>query len=167
MKIELKTWFEAGFEAVSDIFSRIDRSYLSDGLPNPYTVECAENWYNSTIAPAEGITGIFRIVYAEGNYTGYVSIQRKSDVYACDAEIGYVLLDEFKGQGVMTEAVRMMCEDAFARLDILRITAQVYSPNIASQRVLEKNGFIREGVMKNAIIKNGNIYDMYLYGKLK
>ena len=43
----------------------------------------------------------------------------------------------------------------------------VYAPNTASQRVLEKNGFIREGVQKDAVYKNEKIYDLFLYGKLK
>ena len=167
MKSELKTWTEAGFEAVSDIFTQVDRSYLSNTIPMPYTVECAENWYRNAIAPIEEKTGIFRVIYADGQHAGYVSVQQKIDVYACDADLSYILLDEYKGQGVMTEAVHMVCEEAFEKLDILRISASVYSPNIASQRVLEKNGFIREGIMKNAIIKNGKVYDMYLYGKLK
>lgn len=167
MKIELKTWSEAGFEAVSDIFTRVDRSYLSNTIPMPYTVECAENWYRNTIAPSEGKTGVARIIYVDNQYAGYISVSRKTDVYACDADLGYILLDEYKGRGVMTEAVRTICAEAFAKLDILRISASVYSPNIASQRVLEKNGFVREGAMKNAVIKNGSVYDMYLYGKLK
>jgi ribosomal-protein-alanine N-acetyltransferase len=43
----------------------------------------------------------------------------------------------------------------------------VYSPNIASQRVLEKNGFAHEGRQRNAIYKDGNIWDACLFGKLK
>jgi len=167
MKIELKTWPEAGFAAVSDIFNRVDRSYLSDGLPYPYTVECAEEWYRNTIAPSDGKTCVARSIFADGRPAGDISIRQKGDVYRCDAEIGYVLLDEFKGRGVMTEAVRMICKEAFENLGILRISASVYSPNIASQRVLEKNGFIREGIMKNSVIKNGKVYDLYIYGKLK
>ena len=67
----------------------------------------------------------------------------------------------------MTEAVRQICETAFRELDIIRITGLVYEPNTASRKVLEKNGFAPEGVMKNAVIKNGNIYDLCIYGKLK
>jgi len=43
----------------------------------------------------------------------------------------------------------------------------VYEPNIASRRVLEKNDFILEGVMKNAVVKNNNIYNLCVYGMLK
>ena len=67
----------------------------------------------------------------------------------------------------MTEAVRQICEAAFAELDIIRITGLVYAPNTASQRVLERNGFVKEGLQKNAVYKDGRIYDLCLYGKIK
>ena len=43
----------------------------------------------------------------------------------------------------------------------------MYAPNAASQRVLEKNGFIQEGIQKKAVYKDGKIYDLFLYGLLK
>lgn len=43
----------------------------------------------------------------------------------------------------------------------------VYEPNIASSKVLEKNDFALEGVLKNGVVKNNNIYDLKVYGKLK
>lgn len=63
--------------------------------------------------------------------------------------------------------VRQICEIAFKKLDIIRITWLVYEPNIASKKVLERNGFILEGIMKKAIIKNENIFDLCIYGKIK
>ena len=70
-------------------------------------------------------------------------------------------------KGIMTEAAGQICRIAFEALDIIRITGLVYGPNIASRRVLEKNGFTLEGIMKNAVVKNENVYDLYVYGKLK
>lgn len=67
----------------------------------------------------------------------------------------------------MTEAVRRICELGFSELNILRITGLVYAPNLASRRVLEKNGFLQEGMQKNAVYKDGKVYDLCLYGKLK
>lgn len=52
-------------------------------------------------------------------------------------------------------------------LDICRITGLVFAENAASARVLEKNGFKPEGMMKQAVIKNGMLYDLLVYGKLK
>ena len=78
-----------------------------------------------------------------------------------------MLLIDYYSKGIMTEAVRLICEEPFKELDIVRITGLIYAPNIASQRVLEKNGFISEGVQKDAVYKDKEIYDLFLYGKLK
>ena len=91
----------------------------------------------------------------------------KGDVYCKDAEVGYLLLTNKWSKGIMTESVKQICSMAFSQLDIVRITGLVYEPNIASQRVLEKNDFILEGIMKNAVFKNNNIYDLYVYGKYR
>ena len=67
----------------------------------------------------------------------------------------------------MTEAVQQILQLSFKQLDIVRISAYTFTENIASQRVLEKNGFIREGIVKSSFFKNNQIYDEFLFGKLK
>ena len=94
-------------------------------------------------------------------------VEQKEDVYRKDSEIGYYLLQEVYSKGIMTEAVRQICEIAFEKLDIVRITGMVYEPNIASKKVLERNNFLLEGVMKQAVIKNNNIYDLCIYGRVR
>ena len=64
-------------------------------------------------------------------------------------------------------AVRQICEIAFETLDIIRITGLVYEANIASRKVLERNGFLLEGKMEKAVIKNNNIFDLCIYGKVR
>ena len=140
--------------------------HLSDRLPNPYTNESAEWWLN-IVKENEGKTGIFREIIVDGKIIGTISVEQKEDVYRKDAEIGYYLLPEEYSKGIMTEAVRQICETAFEKLDIIRITGLVYEPNIASRKVLEKNNFILEGTMKKAVIKNNNIYDLCIYGKIR
>ena len=167
MNIELIRWDEADPDDIARIFTDIDRSYLSDGLPAPCTRADVERWLNETMLPKEGKRGLFRIIRVDGKCAGDVQLECKDGVYRRDADIGYVLLDEYKGQGVMTGAVGSVCAEAFATLDILRISAQVYAPNIASRRVLEKNGFQQEGVMRRAVCKGDQIYDMLLYSRLR
>ena len=135
-------------------------------MPNPYTNESAEWWLN-IVKENEGKTGIFREIIVDGKIIGTISVEQKEDVYRKDAEIGYYLLPEEYSKGIMTEAVRQICETGFEKLDIIRITGLVYEPNIASRKVLEKNNFILEGTMKKAVIKNNNIYDLCIYGKIR
>lgn len=54
MKIELKKWNETYFEEIADIFTRCDRSFLSDGLPMPYTPEHAKLWFPAGRLHAKG-----------------------------------------------------------------------------------------------------------------
>lgn len=63
--------------------------------------------------------------------------------------------------------IRRICEITFETLKIIRITGYVCEPNIASGKVLEKNGFLLEDIMKQALTKADNIYDLCIYGKEK
>lgn len=166
MKVELKKWTKEDQETLITMCNTIDRSFLSDRIPNPYTTESA-NWWLNMVQQSEGKNGIFRKIIADGKIVGTISVEQKDDVYRKDAEIGYFVLPEAYSKGITTEAARQICEIAFETLDIIRITGLVYEPNIASRKVLEKNGFVLEGIMKQAVTKDDNIYDLCIYGKVK
>ena len=133
MKIELKKWSIEDKESLIRICNTIDRNYLSDRLPNPYTNESAEWWLN-IVKENEGKTGIFREIIVDGKIIGTISVEQKEDVYRKDAEIGYYLLPEEYSKGIMTEAVRQICETAFEKLDIIRITGLVPSQLSGGQK---------------------------------
>ena len=166
MYIELKRWSKGDAQALSALLDGIDRRYLSDRLPHPYTQEDGEQWLDMVLKQ-EGKTGIFRAVIVDGELAGSVSVEQKGDVYRRDAEIGYLLAGGYWSRGIMTEAVKQICPIAFRELDIVRITGLVFEPNAASRRVLEKNGFVPEGLMRKAVTKDGVSYDLCIYGKLK
>ena len=166
MTTELVKWTSSMKQELMDICNAVDRSFLSNRLPYPYTGDSAD-WWLGMVSEHDGKDGVFRAIFVDGRVAGNISVEQKADVYSRDAEIGYMLLTEYWSRGIMTRAVRQICETAFKELDIIRITALVYAPNIASQRVLEKNGFVREGLQRNAVSKNGRVFDLCLYGKLK
>ena len=166
MNIELVKWSPALKQDLINICNLVDRSFLSNRLPYPYTEDSAD-WWLGMVSEQDGKEGVFRAIVADGSVVGNISVEKKSDVYCKDGEIGYLLLTEHWSKGIMTEAVRQICDAAFTELDLVRITGLVYAPNVASQRVLQKNGFVQEGIQKNAVYKNGQLYDLYLYGKLK
>lgn len=166
MKIELKKWNGDLRNELMDLCNSVDRSYLSDRIPSPYT-EADADWWLGMVSEHDGVDGLFRAVVLDGEIVGSISVECKSDVFHRDGEIGYMLLTEYWSQGIMTEAVRLMCEEAFTKLDIARITGVVYTENEASWRVLEKNGFVREGLQRAAAYKKGKRHDIFLYGKLR
>lgn len=166
MEIRLEKWSPEDREKLAFVCNQVDRSYLSDRLPYPYTVEDADWWLNM-VSGQEGKDGIFRSIRVDGEIVGNISVERKADVYRRDAEIGYLLNRDQWSKGVMTQAVEQICKIAFEELDLLRITGLVDEPNAASRRVLEKNGFVLEGIMRNAVTKGGNVYHLCIYGKLR
>ena len=164
--VKLVKWTEEIKPELIKICNEADRSYLSDRLPYPYTEESAD-WWLGMVSEHDGKDGVFRAIAADGKIVGNISVEQKSDVYCKDGEIGYLLMTDYWSRGIMTEAVRQICAAAFSELDIVRITGLVYAPNTASVRVLEKNGFVREGLQRNAVYKDDKIYDLCLFGKLK
>ena len=164
--VKLVKWTEEIKPELIKICNEADRSYLSDRLPYPYTEESAD-WWLGMVSEHDGKDGVFRAIAADGKIVGNISVEQKSDVYCKDGEIGYLLMTDYWSRGIMTEAVHQICAVAFSELDIIRITGLVQAPNTASIRVLEKNGFVCEGIQRNAVYKDDKIYDLCLFGKLK
>ena len=98
---------------------------------------------------------------------GGVSVQIQSDIYRKSAELGYWLAQPYWGQGVMTQVVNRVCQEAFGRFDIVRIYAEPFAHNAGSRRVLEKAGFSLEGVMRDGAVKNGRILSYCMYSLLR
>lgn len=166
MKVKLRKWSMEDQASLIEICNKIDRSYLSDILPDPYTKESAKWWLNM-INENEGKKGVFRKIVVNDKIIGTISVEKLENNYRKNAEIGYYLLPEESSKGIMSGAVRQICKIAFQELNIIRITGFVFEPNIASRKVLEKNGFVLEGIMQNAVIKNEEIFNVCIYGKLK
>ena len=139
MNIILKKWDKELKDNLIEICNKVDRSFLSDRLPYPYT-EASADWYLGMVAEHDSKDGVFRAIIADGKVIGNISVEQKSDVYGKDGDIGDLLLTDYWSKGIMIEAVRQICEIAFSELSIIRITGLVSAPNIASQRVLEKLG---------------------------
>lgn len=102
-----------------------------------------------------------------GKAVGSISAFRQKNIHRQAAELGYYIAEEYWGQGIMTEAVRQICEYVFGESDIIRIYAEPFAYNAASCRVLEKAGFQYEGTLKSNAVKNGKVIDMKMYALLK
>ena len=80
-------------------------------------------------------------------------------------EIGYFVLPHARGQGVGTTIARLLAEHAFS-LGIERVAAYVNVGNIPSERVLERAGFAREGVVRSLPVPDGRRVDKTLFSLL-
>ena len=165
MTITLHKWTSNDKEALMALCNAVDRTFLSDRLPNPYT-EADADWWLGMVAHNEGKDGVWRSIWIEGQLVGSISVEWKDDGGQSIGEIGYMILTPFWSQGIGTEAVRQICEIAFQELALEQIIGQVFPENVASARVLEKNGFQLEGMMEGAVVKGGKAMDVRVYQKM-
>jgi RimJ/RimL family protein N-acetyltransferase len=105
---------------------------------------------------------IFAIASVEG-LIGVIGLHVQPDVYRKSAELGYWLGEPYWGKGIATMAVKAMVEYGFIQLGLVRIYANVFEGNPASNRVLEKAGFRLEARLQKAVYKEGRILDQFLY----
>ena len=98
---------------------------------------------------------------------GSIGVYRQENIHRQTAELGYYIAEEYWDKGIMTEAIKQICQYVFQKSDILRIYAEPFAYNEASCRVLEKAGFQYEGTLRNNAVKNGKVIDMKMYSILK
>lgn len=84
------------------------------------------------------------------------------------ATIGIMIGDgNFWGQGYATEAIELLKEFAFKRLNLLKLNAGCYSSNVGSTKAFLKAGFSQEGLQKSQVICDGARSDVILYGLVR
>ena len=106
-------------------------------------------------------------IMADNKVIGSIGVFRQGNIHRRTAELGYYIAEEYWGKGIMTEAVKQICEYVFDKSDIIRIYAEPFAYNEASCRVLEKAGFQYEGTLRSNAIKNGKVIDMKMYSLLR
>jgi len=82
-------------------------------------------------------------------------------------EIGYSLIPSERGKGYCSEAVQIMVDYLFLSKNVMRIQAQTDQRNIASQKVLEKSGFKKEGTLRKSFFLHGEWTDDYIYSIIR
>ena len=162
MTITLHKWTSTDKESLMALCNAVDRTFLSDRLPNPYT-EADADWWLGMVSWNDGREGVWRSIWADGELVGSISVERKEDSGQVIVEIGYMILTPFWSQSIGTEAVSQICEIAFRELELQQIVGNVFPENEASARVLEKNGFQLEGMMEGAVMKGGKKVDVRVY----
>ena len=82
------------------------------------------------------------------------------------SEIGYMLLPEIHGKGIASEAVGIVTKFGFKKMKLHSIEAVIDPKNSASEKVLQKNGFIKEAHFKENEFFEGKFLDSIIYSKL-
>ncbi|XP_022761077.1 uncharacterized protein LOC111307335 [Durio zibethinus] len=121
------------------------------------------NYIKNTVLPHPW----FRAICLDNRPIGAISVTANSGNDKCRGELGYVLASNYWGKGIATRAVKMVAKTIFVeRPHLERLEALVDVENVGSQRVLEKAGFQREGVLRKYIILKGRSRDMVIFSLL-
>jgi RimJ/RimL family protein N-acetyltransferase len=129
------------------------------GVPSPYTEEDARAWLES------GAEETFAIVdHATHELLGSIGVRFLGDGVA---ETGYWVKREARGRGVAPRALELVARWALVERGIARLQLHAEPGNVASQRVAEKAGFVREGLMRSAIELKGERRDALLYSRVR
>ena len=164
MTVDLHKWTFADRDALMALCNAVDRTFLSDRLPYPYT-EADADWWLGMVTENDGKKGVWRAIVVDNQIVGSISVERITDKSHAVGSIGYMILTPFWSQGIGTEAVRQICKIAFRELALERIIGEVFPENLASARVLEKNGFRLEETKVGAVVKGGKAMDVRVYVK--
>ncbi len=109
----------------------------------------------------------FFIEKKDGTKIGFIAHFYVLHVAGKQLEIGYSLAPDERGKGHCTEAVNLMVDYLFLSKENMRIQAVTDSRNVASQRVLEKTGFKKEGTLRKNFFMRGKWVDAFLYSILR
>ena len=133
---------------------------LTDMFPHPYTDADAEWWFSYLAGMHEPTHWAIEV---DGLAVGGIGVRLREGILAKSAEFGYWLAEPFWGRGIMTAAAKAVSTFALAHFRLIRLDAAVFEGNPASVRVLEKCGFVREGILRASAVKDGRIIDRVMY----
>jgi len=108
----------------------------------------------------------FAAVGHDGEVLGFAAIVQL-DLGAREGEIGYAIAAPARGRGVASRAVSLLTDWGFGELDLLRLELRIDVDNTGSERVAERNGYRREGVLRSKHFKEGLRTDVGIWSRLR
>ena len=128
----------------------------------PITRQQEREWVNS-IGEDDSVQ---LLICVDDRPVGNITLFPPNEIWGV-AEIAYMIAPDEWGNGYATDAVDRLCAYAFDERRLSKVFARVFSTNEASCRVLEKVGFVKEGVFRKEVYLGGERIDMYRYGLVK
>ena len=135
-------------------------------IPYPYTSKDADKWIRHclNLKRKKKLTEVNFVIDIDGNLIGGIGLTK---IEKHKAEIGYWIGKKHRNKGVISEAIKLVTSFAFKKLRVVRVYARINPKNKASARVLEKNGYKFEGIMRKNILKDGEFIDGASYAKVR
>lgn len=136
---------------------------LRNHIPFPYIKTDAESFIK--LVKTDKLQKAFAIEY-NNKFCGIASLILQTDIYEESAELGYWVGELFWNKGIASEAVKLITNYGFNELKLRRIFASTFEFNIASMKVLEKNNYLKEGILIKSVLKNKKLLDEHKYYRL-
>lgn len=159
-------------EDAKDIFVTINsqREHLGKWLPFvefTQTISDSEQFVDSIVnAPKKSAELVFTI-REKDLFIGLIGF-KDTDKTNRKTEIGYWLSEHAQKRGIMTKAVKALCDLAFEQMDMNRIQIKCAVGNISSSNIPKRLGFSFEGIERQGELLTGNILaDLEIYSRLK
>jgi ribosomal-protein-alanine N-acetyltransferase len=169
MRIQLKQcalrkWQRSDKESLVSLANNFNVARnLTHEFPHPYGDAEADSWFSLLESQTELVNLAIEVC---GRAVGGIGIRIGQGVFSRSAELGYWLGEPYWGRGVMTEAVCAFAPYVMTHFGLLRLYAYANVDNYGSIRVLDKAGFIREGVARASAFKYGKVVDRVFYAKV-
>ena len=133
---------------------------LTHTFPHPYTLADAEAWVSLANEPS---ASLHLAIAFQGEAVGGIGAIAGEGVAQRTAQFGYWLGETHWHRGLATAAARAMVNHLQSTLVFARLEAPVFEWNPRSMRVLEKIGFVREGLLRQSVFKDGQLIDSVTY----
>ena len=165
MEITLEMWRAENYH---DFFMASNdeslRANMSDTFPKTLD-ECKQ--IVNAFSQSTNTTEYVRAIKIDKQIIGCIAAFFESGMYRKNAEIAYWLKADYRGRGIMPNAIKLLAQELFSVFDLHRIWARPFELNRASHRALEKAGFSYEGLLKQDVIKDGIYLNSVIYALIK
>jgi len=130
-------------------------------IPQPYTLQNAKDFIKKSLEKLEKKEGYEFVIEIDNELQGVIGLAIKKEHNK--AELGYWISKDMRGKGIVTSAVKQIIKYGFNKLKLKRIYARFLDNNTSSERVMQKVGMTKEGVMKKASLHQGKYHDKTMY----
>jgi RimJ/RimL family protein N-acetyltransferase len=114
---------------------------------------------------ADGSRAGFSVRGRDGGFLGFAALV-DLDLEQRQAELGYMTVAAARGRGVAVRALDLLTQWAFDELGLLRVELRIDVENTPSERVAERAGYRRDGVLRNVYFKEGARCDLGVWSRL-
>ena len=136
---------------------------MISGIPFPASMEDEYRWLEQQTSYSRGEYQ-FAVEDFEGSLVGRCGVIRL-DWKNRGAEVAIMIGTPYRGRGYGREAMRLLCDFCFREMNLHKLKVSVFAFNEAAIRCYERNGFVREGVLRGEIFREGEYRDVVLMAR--